>query len=89
MFVVVFLVEPKQHIIVPENHIFGLNLESLKNIGKNGNFRYKIFWSEWAVDADGVPDIEYIPDFDLPKRTTFPPAESGCYVGKLKKNFSK
>lgn len=89
MFVVVFLLEPKQHIVVPENHIYDLDEESLKNIGRNGNFQYKIFYSKRAIDDSGVPDCAYTPDFNLPKSTTFPPAQSGCYVGKLKKFFSK
>lgn len=89
MFVVVFLVEPKLHIIVPENFIFALDEESLKNIGKNGNFQYKVFWSENCVDTEGVPDEKYQPDFNLQNSESFPPADSACYIGKLKRFFCK
>lgn len=89
MFVVVFLTDVKKHIIVPEQFIFGLDEERLKNIGRNSNFQYKIFWSENAIDENGVPNAEYLPNFALPKCTTFPPVDDACYVGKLKKFFSE
>lgn len=89
MFVVVFLVEPKKYIIVPEEFIFALDEESLKNIGKNGNFSYKIFWSDNCVDNEGVPDKEYPPDFSLENSAPFPPADKACYIGKLKRFFCK
>lgn len=89
MFVVVFLIEPKVHVIVPEQFIFDLNEESLKNVGKNGNFHYKIFWSENALTVDGAPDSGYKPNFDSPESKVFPPIGSACYVGKLKKFCSE
>lgn len=85
MFVVVFLVESKMHIIVPEKFIFSLDEESLKNVSKNAHFQYKIFWSESCVNSEGVPDIAYPPDFSLENISTFPPANSACYIGKLKR----
>lgn len=89
MFVVVYLVDAKAHIIVPEKFIFGLDEERLKNVGRNSNFQYKIFWAESAIDANGVPNAEFLPDFNLPKSTAFPPNDEACYVGKLKKFFSE
>lgn len=89
MFVVVFLTDAKEHVIVPEEFIFGLDEESLKNRGRNANFSYKIFWSENAISENGVPNAQYLPNFNLPKSTEFPPVDEACYVGKLKKLFSK
>lgn len=42
MFVVVFLVDPKVHIVVAEEFIFNLSQQSLKNVGKNSNFKYTV-----------------------------------------------
>lgn len=89
MFVVVFLVDSKKHIIVPEEFVFDLDEESLKNKGKNPNFRYTVFWSENALDENGIPRAEYVPDFNLVKVIDFPPIGDACYLGQVKKFYSK
>lgn len=87
MFVVVLLVDAKEHIIIPEEFIFGLDEQSLKNVGKNPHFRYKVFWT--PLNDEGIPVAGYVPNFNLDKSTTFPPVGKACYVGRIKKFFSK
>lgn len=89
MFIVVFLVDAKKHIIVPEEFIFNLDEESLKNKGKNPSFRYTVFWSENALDANGVPQADYLPDFNLTKSIDYPPIGDACYLGQIKKFHSE
>lgn len=79
----------KKNIIVPENFIYGLDVEKLKNVGRNANHKYKIFWSESAINENGVPNAEYLPNFDLPKCTVFPPIDEACYIGQTRKCFSE
>lgn len=87
MFVVVFLLDEKKHIIVPEEFICELDEQSLKNVGKNAHFRYKIYWT--PLNDEGIPIAGYVPNFNLVKSTTFSVDGEACYVGKIKKFFSK
>lgn len=90
MYVVVYLIDVKKNVIVPEKHINGLDEESLKNVGANHNFTYQIFWSENATNDEGVPNGEYQPNFNLPKSMIFPPdVPDACYTGRIKNFFRK
>lgn len=89
MFVVVFLVDPKVHVIVPEEFIFNLDEQSLKNVGKNGNFKYKVFYAENCIDENGIQNYECVPNFNLADCIEFPPVGEACYIGKLKRFFSE
>lgn len=44
-FVVVHLVDAKRVVVVPENWIQDLNNAKLKNIGKNSNQNFLLFWA--------------------------------------------
>lgn len=93
LYVVVQLLEPKQRIIIPENFIFDLCEQSLKNVGRNSNHRYLIYWSKNAIaDGTNVPDINVEPNFGLPLSKVYPP-ENGlnesCYIAQLKYFYSE
>lgn len=47
-----FLVDPEVYVIVPEKFIFNLDEQSLKNVGEDGNFKYKVFYAENCVDKN-------------------------------------
>lgn len=80
-FAVVYLIDAKKHIVVPENHIFDLNQAKLKNIGVNRNQNFKIFWSS---------QTNSMPNFNSNRSYIFPPAtDEACYIGRIYKFFSK
>lgn len=84
MFVVVFVKSVKKKFIVPEQWIYGVDEESLKNNGVNSNKSVLIFWSD-SIDADGYPDATFTPNFTAPNSMKFPPPKpnkQACYVGR-------
>lgn len=93
MFVVVHLVDVKKRIIVPENFIFDLSQENLKNNGCNKNFTYLAYWSHTALgDENSAPNINCQPNFTAPISKIFPPGDDlqeACYTVRLKKFFGK
>lgn len=92
MFVVVYLLDAKKNIIVPETFIYELNEEKLKNYGANRNQSHLIYWSNAASDGiDGVPNPDFPTDFTLPPTNVHPPREieETCYIVRLKRFFSK
>lgn len=92
MFVVVYLCGPGEHVIVPQKFIQNLSQQSLNNYGQNRNKIRLVFWSKLAIDAEGIPDKEYQPDFDLNLCSTFPPnngQDEACYQGQTKYFFGE
>lgn len=84
MFVVVFLTKVKKRIVIPEQWIFDLNQQSLKNYGVNSNRNVLIFWSNSAKDADNRPDVSYAPNFTAPFSNAYPPLhDQACYLARL------
>lgn len=78
VFAVVYLIEPKKHIVVPENFIFNRNDIKLKNYGVNANQTHKVFWCE---NGEG-------PHFDASESKEFPPISGeGCYKSRILKFF--
>lgn len=91
MFVVVYIKAAKKYVVVPENWIFDINQELLKNKGVNGNRDVLIFWSLDGI-VDDKPNDEYAPNFHLEKSNEYPlPAgvKEACYVARLKRYFGK
>lgn len=90
MFVVVHLKLCKKRIVVPENWLFDVNQELLKNQGVNSNRDVLIFWSKNGL-VDDEPSVEFEPNFQLDKATTFPPpnTEAACYIGRIIRYFGK
>lgn len=79
-FAVLYLIEPKKHIVVPENFIFDRNDIKLKNYGVNSNQTHKVFWCE--------SDDE--PNFDANESNEFPPiGGEGCYKSRILKFFGR
>lgn len=54
--VVVYLTKVREHIIIPENYIYGFNLKSLKNFGKNACRDQLVYWSDDCVEGFDYPD---------------------------------
>lgn len=74
LYVVIQLLEPRKRIIIPESFIFNLCEQSLKNVGKNSNHRYLIYYSKSALgDETSAPDVNWAPNFQLPLCKVFPP----------------
>lgn len=89
MYFVVFLLGPKENVVVPDIWIQGCGQqwEKFINRGLNQTQKYRIFYSEdpLAMD-DGRPNNEYAPNFAL-DADDFP--SKGCYTGKIIKFFRK
>lgn len=91
MFVVVYIKSVKKNVVVPENWIYDINQELLKNKGVNKNRDVLVYWS---VDGliDDVPNGDYIPNFQAEKSEAFPlPAgvKEACYHARLIRYFGK
>lgn len=87
MFVVVYLIEPKINIVIPEEWIFALDEEKIKNMGANSNQSYRIFYSNDASNENGVPNGLHAPNFNLLLMDIFPPSYDVvecCYIGRVK-----
>lgn len=93
LYVVIQLLEPRKRIIIPESFIFNLCEQSLKNVGKNSNHRYLIYYSKSALgDETSAPDVNWAPNFQLPLCKVFPPEnniDDACYIAQLKYFFSE
>lgn len=93
--VVVFLVEPRAHCIVPEEYIHGLDeiADEIKTWGANKQHDHLIYWTRSLLDDNIMPDpISNPPNHQLELSTAFPPPlgiDSACYNGRIKRFFSK
>lgn len=93
MFVVVYLKDAKKNIIVPEEWIFDLDEQKLKNHGANSNQNYLVFWSYYGIYGDDdIPNAAYEPNFFLDKMVEYPPPHGVaecCYIGRIKHFYPK
>lgn len=93
LLVVVQLVKPKKRIIVPENFVYDLDEEKLKNVGKNGNVTYKVYWSKAALgDEKYAPNEQLIPNFNAAWCEIYPPNDDlveACYKARIITFYSK
>lgn len=92
--VVVLCTEQKQHCIVPEKYILGLNdlQDKLKTWGVNNKHNHLVFWKRLFLDDNVAPNSGENPNFQLVPRMDFPPPpeiDSACYLARVKRFFSK
>lgn len=92
--VVVILVQPRVHCILPEKYIYGIKeIEAdIKTWGIQKQHKYLVFWSRDLLDDEMVSNgIFGTPDFDLIPSAEFPPANMNpaCYYAKIKQFFRK
>lgn len=81
MFVVVYINCAKKYVVVPDNWIYDVKMESLLNYGVNSNRNVLIFWSS---------DFQNTPNFCLDKSLEFPPRNNQtCYLARLIRYFGK
>lgn len=89
MFVVVFLVDAKQHVAVPQKFVFGLNQQNLNNYGKSKR-KFLIFWSKEVFQSDSMENTDVMPNFRLNVSSQYPPTQNQtCYIGQLKYFFGE
>lgn len=85
-FVVVYLVDAKRVVVVPENWIQDLNNAKLKNIGKNSNQNFLLFWA----GTNNEPNVQKKPNFGARLVNEYFPTHIGvCYICRVKKFFGK
>lgn len=92
--VVVLRTEPKQHCVVPEKYIYGLDelQDKLKTWGINNKCDHLIFWKRTFLDDSVAPTSDENPNFQLMPRADFPPSpeiNSACYLARVKRFFSE
>lgn len=84
MFVVVVITNLKKRIVIPEQWIYDVNEQSLKNYGVNSNRNVLIFWSNSALDSNNRPDATYKPNFSAPNSEEYPPLnDEACYLARI------
>lgn len=76
--VVVFLTDVKEFIIVPENYILGLDINAVKNMGKNSCRDHLIYWSDQCVEGDFYPE----PKKSAVVSKTFPANDGAWFHGR-------
>lgn len=85
-FVVVYLIDAKQNVAVPENWVQDLNNAKLKNRGRNSNQNFLVFWSSTNDQAN----IENKPNFRALKVAQYISSHDGvCYNCRVKFFFGK
>lgn len=86
MLVVVYLINQKKNLIIPQQWIFGLSQEKLNNLGKVSYRNQRIYWTNRGQNSDGIPDETIMPNFHLPLSNIFPPqADETCYIARVKR----
>lgn len=87
MYAVIFLVDAKKHIVVPQKFISGLSQQNLNNYGKSKR-KFLIFWSK-EVCENGLNDSTN-PNFELTISSQHPPVQNEtCYIGQIKYFFGE
>lgn len=91
MFVVIFIKFPiEKYVVVPEQWIFDINEELLKNRGVNPNRDVCVFYSMHGIDENNQPCAECEPDFTMAKANAFPPPnDEACYTARVVRYFGK
>lgn len=92
MFVTVFLVEARAHIVIPQKFVYELNQMNLCNNGINTNQNRRIFFSTQLLNAlengEVIHENEYAPNFNLPITGNYPLPDDmleTCFIARLKK----
>lgn len=88
MLVLVYLVDAKKHIIIPQEWIMKFSQEALNNVGKNSNQNRRVFWSSVGMNNDEIADATIAPNFNLAVSTIYPPPDNTtetCYIGRIER----
>lgn len=90
MFITAFIVSVKKNVIIPEEWVFDVNQELLKNKGVNSNRNVLIYWSKSAIGNDGIPNAMHVPNFSATKSVVFPPTtDEACYLARTTHYFGE
>lgn len=90
MFAIVYLLEAKKNLIIPQNWIMGLTQENLNNFGKASYQTRRVFWSQIGISCELIPDVSIIPNFHLPLAKVFPPPiDEVCYIARVRRYCCK
>lgn len=94
MYAVVVLFQAREHCVVPQEYIFGLDeIEAeMKTWGVHKQHKHLIFWSRALLNDTYPVGIVDPPNFDLDPIDEFPPPDridSACYLGRIKRFFSE
>lgn len=84
---VVYLIDAKKRVIIPQKCVFGYDDAKVKNYGANNNQTHRVFWS-----ADNLTDLSQVePNFNLPLSVEYPPVNIGetCYKARVLRHFSE
>lgn len=86
MLVVVYLIDARKNVIIPQNWIMGSNQENINNFGKASYQTRRIFWSKIGIDCESIPDVSIVPNFRLPLAKVFPPpTDAVCYFARIRR----
>lgn len=87
MLVVVYLIDAKINIIIPQHWVMALDQETLNNIGKASYQNRRIFWTNQGLTRDEIPDETIEPNFRLSLSRKFPPesVNETCYIARVKR----
>lgn len=72
--VVAYLTKVREHIIIPERYIYGLNMKALKNFGNNSSRDQLVYWADECVEGQNYPEPH--PDADISENW---PAGTGAW----------
>lgn len=87
MFAVVYLVDAKKHIVVPQKFIYGLSEQNLYNYGKNKR-QYLLYWSKTLSNDPAAENCT--PNFSLNISSSYPPLQNQtCFIIQIKYFFGK
>lgn len=85
MYFVAHVLNNGTHIVVPKTWILSIDdhWEKFVNNSINRNQKFLCFYTERdeAMDEEGKPSVEYVPNFQLHVDPQFP--TEGCYLTKL------
>lgn len=86
-FLVVYLIDAKKRVIIPEKFVLGFDETKVKNYGANSNQTHRVFWSE----DDSNDFCAEQPNFNLPLSVEYPPVNVSktCYKARILRFFSK
>lgn len=92
MFVSLYLIDAREHTVVPREFIFDINVVNLYNNGVNSNQNQLIFFSKVLFEAlkndNDTAFLDYEPNFNIPVTKVYPlpnEVQETCFISRLKK----
>lgn len=96
MFVIVYLIQPRVHTVVPHKFVYELSHVNLYNNGINSNQSRLIYFSTELFDAlkngDEIDENEYVPNFNIPISVNYPLQNNiveSCFIARLRKFYGE